>query len=324
MEPLLFALGAGLLLFVAADTAVTALWLDGGMAAVPRAVTRMLEAASSRIRANWVRSLLASLALIGTISIWLLLMWAGWSLVFLSGTNSLAYADGTGSPTWHEHVYFAGYTIVTLGNGEFMPQGAAWQTATVLASASGILFITLAVSYLIRFLGAAVERRALAAHILSVADDPVELLLQAWRGDRFDGLDPFLAHVTPRISHLAEQHLAFPLLHHQHSQRKQNSGGRAIFVLDEALTILACGLARPVGPSRMSLHVARRAVRHLLETLAIAHIRPSGGTPPTPDLQPLREAGVPVVTDAEFEAAVRAGGPHRRLLHGMARQSGWA
>ncbi|XVH33461.1 ion channel (plasmid) [Haloferacaceae archaeon DSL9] len=46
-------------------------------------------------------------------------------------------------------MYFTGYTIFTLGNGDFYPTAANWQVTTVLTSASGLLLITLIVTYVL-------------------------------------------------------------------------------------------------------------------------------------------------------------------------------
>ncbi|WP_049895553.1 hypothetical protein [Halopiger xanaduensis] len=48
----------------------------------------------------------------------------------------------------------------------------------------------------------------------------------------------------------------------------------------------------------------RSSVESYLQTLQSAFIEPASGTPPTADLEPLRDADVSTVLDRQFEAAV--------------------
>ncbi len=61
-------------------------------------------------------------------------------------------------------IYFAGYTIFTLGNGDYQPLGG-WRIVTVIANATSLIIVTLSISYLIPLLSAVVEKRVLAGRI---------------------------------------------------------------------------------------------------------------------------------------------------------------
>jgi hypothetical protein len=72
--------------------------------------------------------------LLATVSAWVLLSWIGWSLVFLGGPSAVVDAS-TGTPAGvAARVYFAGFSVFTLGIGDFRPHGALWQVATAVAA----------------------------------------------------------------------------------------------------------------------------------------------------------------------------------------------
>lgn len=57
-------------------------------------------------------------------------------------------STATGNPAGTvERLYFTGYTVFTLGNGDFRPGAGTWQLATVAATGTGLVLITLAITY---------------------------------------------------------------------------------------------------------------------------------------------------------------------------------
>ena len=70
--------------------------------------------------------------------------------------------QGSGRPgredlfRWLHHIH--------LGNGDYAPTGA-WRVVTMVASASGLMIVTLSITYLVPLLSAVVEKRALAGRI---------------------------------------------------------------------------------------------------------------------------------------------------------------
>lgn len=54
-----------------------------------------------------------------------------------------------------------------------------------------------------------------------------------------------------------------------------------------------------------------------------ASIPPMAKAPPAPDLAPLRRAGIPTVSDAEFAAIVAAQDDRRRHLWAVVADAGW-
>jgi len=78
----------------------------------------------------------------------------------------------------------------------------------------------------------------------------------------------------------------------------------AVVVLDESMTVLRFGVPDEDQPDAVLVENARSASQNYLETPNNAFIDPAERVPPPPDLDRLREEGVPTVTDEEFADAL--------------------
>jgi hypothetical protein len=125
---------------------------------------------------------------------------------------------------------------------------------------------------------------------------------------------------------MAEQHLAYPVLHYFHTGDRDASAPVSIATLDDALLLLATGVspeARPAGSAVEPLH---RAIARYL-TIATSTSQTPGhpdSPPPPPSLQPLGAADIPVVTEPEFREAVRVNARRRSELRELVHSNGWS
>nr|WP_249038834.1 ion channel [Haloterrigena salifodinae] len=119
------------------------------------------------------------------------------------------------------------------------------------------------------------------------------------------------------LATLTENHKAYPIFHYFHSARPDRSPIVEIVVLDEALTLLRFGVPKRERPNEITIRNARTSVEHYLETLHERFVEPADDSPPSPDLHSLHEAGIPTVSDDEFETALDELEARRRLLYGL-------
>ena len=130
------------------------------------------------------------LCLLIVVTAWVLLLWMGWSVIFLSDPNSLVNSQ-TGVPTdVAEKAYFVGYCLSTLGLGDYTPTSDIWRLTTNFVSFSGLGTITLAITYIIPVLSAATEKRQLADLLHDLFSTP---LAEVDR-DRLLRASPSLSH----------------------------------------------------------------------------------------------------------------------------------
>ncbi|KAA0013852.1 two pore domain potassium channel family protein [Billgrantia pellis] len=188
-----------------------------------------------------LHGLLASMgpwSTVALITVWLGLVWLGWWLVFNSQPQAVFHPDsGTfANPT--ERLYFIGYTITTLGYGDFVPGGAKWQVFAVMAAASGFFLLTLAVTYFLSIVSAVVQKRQLAISVHALGDTPEAIVRHLGEEEDFAELASQVDDLKSTIIRLGQQHLAYPVLHYYHEVRPDRALPVALCKLYQALTIV--------------------------------------------------------------------------------------
>lgn len=150
---------------------------------------------------------------LGMLLVWIALVLGGWLLIF-SASDGAVRAATTGEPAdLVSTAYFVGYTVFTLGLGDFVPGAGWWQLATVLATGSGLVLVTLSITYLVPVVSAVVQRRQLAGQIASLGGSGTEIVVRGWDGATFGTLTQQLSTLLPSLHLLRLQHLTYPVLH---------------------------------------------------------------------------------------------------------------
>src|SRR5690606_23847206 len=105
-------------------------------------------------------------ALNATIAFWVLTLWLGWWLLYVSDEKSVFETSTNRPASAVEKICFTGYTIFTLGIGDFRPgRDVVWQIATPLMSLTGLFLVTLSITYIIPVVQAVVHKRQLAVYL---------------------------------------------------------------------------------------------------------------------------------------------------------------
>lgn len=254
---------------------------------------------------------------------WLIMIWAGNALIFLSDQDSVIAANSMRSTTWQEKIYFTGYTLSTLGSGEFIPYSTTWQIYSAFISFSGFIFITIALTYLYSVVTNDINRRKVSLKIYHTGSSPQEILLRFWNGRDFSRLTNDLSTLSEQILQVAQNHMAYPVLHNFHSTQREESLSINIVCLDEALTLLLLYKPKDIAPSLPELYSLRSAITFYLQTLRNAFIHPAQKEPPPPDVYPLLANDLPLEGepfDKSLNDDLRL---RRKLLRGLLNSQGW-
>ena len=118
------ALGAALLALTAFDLLKTVLTVRGGGPVTGRANAWLWDAALAlHARFDHHRALAAVGPALATLTLvaWLVGLWVGWTLVFCGAAEAVVAAKDQSPASLVERIYFAGYTLTTLGLGDFNP-----------------------------------------------------------------------------------------------------------------------------------------------------------------------------------------------------------
>jgi hypothetical protein len=261
--------------------------------------------------------------LLTVFAVWVALLLAGWALIFASA-DAVVLDSRTQQPAGAVGLlYFVAYSVFTLGNGDYAPQGEPWQLATAAMAGSGLFLITLAITYLLPVLSAVVDKRALASQISALGSNPAQIVITAWDGHGFAGFALQLVVLTSMLGRLAEQHLAYPVLHFFHTPDRQKASAPAIASLDEALTVMQLAVPAQHRLAPVVLQPARRAIASYLETVASPMLGSADRTPPPPDLTEVSHARIPTLAYDEFTAALDGLADRRRQLATLVLNGGW-
>ena len=323
MEYVYLVIGVVLLVSTLVDVLWTTLWPDGAAGPLSSAMSSMIWRTMRRIGAHWDRakSLAGPVVLAATLFMWITLLWAGWVLLFASDEGSLIPSADIGV-SWTGRIYFVAYSMFTMGNGDFVPAPGRWQIATSLTTATGMVIVTLSVTYVLSIVTAVAQKRSFAASVTGLGRRPEEFVITAWNGRDFHSLDPTLNSLASQLALLSDQHKAFPVLHYFHAEQRTDASAVAVAILDEGLTIIDAGVP-DVGRNPVSFRSARSSVDGYLSTLHSAYPGTAESPPPVPDLAPLRLAGIPTVDDDEFHARVDDVAKRRRMLLGVVQGDAW-
>jgi hypothetical protein len=317
----LLSLGVGVVLLLSAviDILWTTLWVEGRAGPL---TSRLMSGTWEILKTvsgerPRVLSLAGPLVLVLGLTMWIALLWSGWMFLFAGGEESLIDTRNIGPISWTERFYFVGYSVFTMGNGDFTPNGGVWQVATALTTASGMFFVTLSVTYVLNVLSAVTQKRSLASSIHGLGGQSTEILETSWDGDSFRGLDVPLNMIANQLGTLAANHKAYPILHYFFTPEPSQAPTKNIAVLDETLTLLRFGVDPAHRPSEPAITQARSGVQTYLDELGSGFVEPASQSPPAPDLSQLRDSGIPTVSDDEFSKSLVGVDDRRRLLLGL-------
>lgn len=188
--------------------------------------------------------------------VWILLVWIGLYLVFSSNPEFIMNEKGRAADNW-ERLYFTGYTISTLGLGDFTPKMPFFHILTSCFSFFGFIFFTSSITYFISLSSAVINKRVLAKNINNLGKDPVSI------SRKLIALNPGYAfnqfkEMQELIDRHAVNHEAYPVIHFYGHPQPEICLSLNLTRLDEALSILtnsgnAENLQKEMEPLRTSI-----------------------------------------------------------------------
>ncbi|MER2063977.1 MAG: ion channel [Alkalibacterium sp.] len=302
MSYVYYILGFSLTVFTIIDVIWTTLWVDGGAGPLSRRVARTTWKIVEKVlgKQNKLLTLVGPIILIVTLLSWVITMWTGYTLFFAGSSGSIVDIQNLRPIGWIDRIYFTGYTIFTLGIGDFAPKPGFWQLVTAFGSGFGMLFLTLGASYVINVVGAVVDKRSFARSITGLGLTSEEILRLAWDGKDFHQLDLLLMNASDDISKLTQQHQAYPLLHYYHSKSKEEASAVGVAILDDVLSVLHYGIKDKEAVNQVLVQETRSSIETYLDTLTAAFVSPSDTEPQRPDISKLEDTTIPFVKEEVF------------------------
>lgn len=315
--------GAALLSLVVVDVFWTSLLMAGAGPLSSVIASGMWRAARALPLSHRARNVVGPLILFGLVLVWAALLWLGWFCIFASSGDAVRSTSTKAPATLAETFYFAGYTVFTLGNGEFAPNGLPWNVLTAVAAGSGLVVITLAITYLIGVLSAVAEKRALAATLAGLGATPDAIVCGSWTGSDFTPLQTYFVQISSALDLYVERHLAYPILHYFHGEERRVAMPVRLAALNEAVLLLADGVQPESRLHPLYTEPLRRSLRSLAAVAGDDFVPVPPQAPAILDLHVIASAGIPVVSQEQFERSVSQEAETRRVLLGLVEHDTW-
>lgn len=327
LNALLIVVGTSLLLLAISDFATTAFVPTGEgriTAVVGRSVYRLMLWLSGKNGRNPQLNLIGLIVIFTIITIWIVLLWAGFSMIYVSDQNSVLVGSNKAPTDTFEKIYHVGYTLSTLGIGDYVPGSNFWRVFTSFVSFIGLVTITMSITYLVPVISNAIQKRSLSLQISSLGETPEEIVINSYDGKDFSEAGSALSTLAGEIFLYTQNQVAYPILHHMHSSNPSENIVLKIAALDEALTILMFHIPNELQPNHLQIQSVRRAITAYLKT--VRYMKPADEQPPLPRFHIIEEyTGVKLerTSDPYLDEVYRALDKRRRLFWADVQNDGW-
>ncbi|MDT0677529.1 ion channel [Autumnicola musiva] len=260
-------LGAILLILVIYDFFFTTLSGSGAgfitkpVSVLTYKITRMIAGVMGRRVYNF-SGMVVNLVVLST---WGVLVWLGLYLLYSYDPAGIVSSKNVVATDW-ERLYFTGYTLSTLGLGDFKPVTVLFEILTSCFSFFGFIFFTSSMTYLLSVSSALINKRAISLNIQNLGQDPEALAQKI--------LDMDISYSYQQLMSLQElidrhtvNHQSYPVLHFYSHKDPRVCLSLNLTRLDEALNILlsepeAKDLHEELQPLRSSIS---RFLNHINE-----------------------------------------------------------
>ncbi|HCD53664.1 MAG TPA: hypothetical protein DEQ34_14550 [Balneolaceae bacterium] len=258
------------------------------------------------------------------LGMWIGLLWIGFFLLLMSDPGSVV-EEGTGSAASAlTKMYVSGYTLSTLGVGDYVPGSEGWQIIMAAFSFAGFIFITTAMTYLMSLTTAVIHKRNLSLFIANMGDSPEELAASFYDGEHFSILTDISARLREMINKHNQNHYAHPAVHYFYSTARDESLSINLVNVDEALTILTHHVESKTWRVQ-DIRPLRDAITKFLDT-ASHHYQQKNFeiTHSTPHLQYLKSNKIPLVQKSAISSCQKEIHERRCSLNGLLQSNGWS
>jgi hypothetical protein len=273
---------------------------------------------------NKLLDYLGLIIIISMVTTWILLVWFGITLIYQVDPNVIIHNETKLPANFSEKFYFVGYTLSTLGPGDYSPQEIHWQIITSLISFMGFVIITICITYIVPVINNILEKNTLSLKIASLGESTTEILKNAYNGKNFTGLSDQLPSMANDIFKHSKNHLAYPILHYVHNSDKSENTILKLASLDETLTILMYHVPKEQCPQELNLQQVRKAITSYLNS--IKHVKPSELPPPLPDFNKISKdlnLSLTNIDKADIHDIYTNLEKRRCLLKGIVEDDGW-
>jgi hypothetical protein len=211
-----------------------------------RAVARVAPPRKRHAVLSWAIPMMIG----GLLGLWLVTLLVGYALIYLPWIGSRRHflLGDTPGHTLADALYFSGASLATVGYGDLTPITAPFRFLGVLQGLSGIVVVSLSITYLLTLYPSLSLKNALAETLNRETDGSPDALLMVeryLRVGKFDALANRLTTINEQLLAIAEAHRFHSVLYYSHPVDVERSLVRLLLVVRGLLTTIQFGLYHP-------------------------------------------------------------------------------
>jgi hypothetical protein len=259
-------------------------------------VTRTVAFKLSRANRHRLLNMVGPLLLPLLIAVYVVLLVLAFALVYYPHVpGGFTFGVAHPEPGWVDAFYFSGVTLTTVGYGDVVPRVATLRFVALFEAASGLVVISLAITYMLTVYTALERKRAVAVslyHQAAEGADVAGFIAHHFVEGRFYGLRDALRTVMRDLHGLLESHIDHPVIHYFHPVEVYKGTPRVLFLLLETCAVIRAALDREENSDLRNYPEVRTleaGVRHVLAQLVDSLDLERRGRPRKPTEQETQE-----------------------------------
>lgn len=326
MQILLFSLGILIYFSVIIDIIQTTLSLQGGGWLTTRVSNLLWSIAlkiSGRDGSSKVLGQLGYILLVAIVFIWVFLLLLSFFLMLASTPDSVISSDTKLPAGLVDKIYYVGFTLSTLGVGDFNASNSFWRLLTTMYSFTGLIFLTMSVTYLIPALSAVMEQRKMGITISRFGSNAQDIVINSWDGKNFNRLFSEASNLSDSLIMHSQHHRSYPIIQYFHNTKKDSSNILQMARLYEALYIIRNCVKKELQPTDYELEIFLQAYKNYIEViLEVTNTDATEGVTPDMQLDKVKEHGL-VLPSYEVPEIADSVQHTRRVLFTLVTRDGW-
>ncbi|WP_299700573.1 potassium channel family protein [uncultured Pontibacter sp.] len=323
---------SGIVLFavIAMDIVKTTLSSKGGgviTSKLSRGVWNIFFVASGKNGTSTLLSYAGLAVLCSVLLFWVAALWLALFLMLLAEPDSIVNSSTMAKASSLEKLYYAGFTLSTLGVGDYKATSDLWRIVTSVAAFSGLAFITTSITYFVPVLQAVGLQSKLSLYLSSMGKTPQEILTNSWDGKGFSSFFDNTSDICQMLIQHTMHHHSYPVIHYFHKKQPEQAIAPAMVLLTETYHLLKETVSGQEEENGLQMSMLQTTLDSYLEMLKSGFLKDASpkGDAPILDLKELKAAGIPLAEEGALKySSAQATQERRELLTLLLEKDGWS
>lgn len=222
-----------------------------------------------------------------------------------------------------EKLYYAGYVLSTLGIGDYMASNNLWRIVTNVFSFTGLILITMSVTYFVPVLSAVIKQRKLGLNIRSLGNSPQEIIINAWNGGNYDFFKMQILSISDALLEHSQNHKAYPIIHYFHNNEKDHAVILQIARLNEAITLWEKRVKSEYSITQQELSSIKSSLDNYIQVIQeVSNIRMKHNSPHPAAINLLEEKDMVLANEPQIDLSNNLQ-KNRAMFLSLIEQDGW-